>query len=312
MAAHPNYYEILDVSKTATQDEIRKAYKKLARKHHPDANADDPSALERFKQVQAAWAVLSDETKRSNFDKYGTPDEPPSYGTHPQDGGRRRAYTADGGQVPFDLEELLSGFGAGGGAEGSFRGRSEWPIRGQDIRSEIEVPFMLAAEGGSYEIRFQRSSGSPLETLSVTVPAGVDTGSVIRLSGQGTPGSNGGADGDLFVSLNVAPHPWFRREGANVLLEIPISIAECALGTKVDVPTVSDGVVTLTIPPGTSSGSKLRLRNKGIRDRRTGKHGHMLAVVKIVAPKDIDDRTKELLEELKTTCQQDCRAALWE
>ncbi len=311
MAAHPNYYDILDVSKTATHDEIRKAYKKLARKHHPDANADDPSALEKFKQVQAAWAVLSDDTKRSNFDKYGTPDEPPFYGTHPQDGGRGRADTSAGGQVPFDLEELLSGFGAGGGAGASYGGRSDWPMRGQDVRAEIEIPFLLAAEGGTYELRFQRDSSSPSETLSITVPGGVDTGSVIRLSGQGTPGINGGTAGDLFVSLNVAPHPWFRREGANVLLELPISVTECALGTKVDVPTVSDGVVTLTVPPGTSSGAKLRLREKGIRDRRTGKHGHMLAVVKIVAPKDIDDRTRELLEELKTTCQQDCRATLW-
>jgi len=287
----------------------------LARKHHPDANADDPSALEKFKQVQAAWAVLSDDTKRNNFDKYGTPDGtpdgPPFDGTNPQDGGRGHAYTSDGGQVPFDLEELLSGFGAGGGAGGTFGGRGDWPIRGQDVRSKIEVPFMLAAEGGTYELRFPRGSGLPSEVLSITVPAGVDTGSVIRLSGQGTPGINGGAAGDLLVSLNVAPHPWFRREAANVLLEIPISITECALGTKVDVPTVSDGVVTLTIPPGTSSGAKLRLRNKGIRDRRTGEHSHMLAVVKIVAPKDIDDRTKELLEELKTTCQQDCRATLW-
>lgn len=271
MASHPDYYAVLGVPKAASSEEIRKAYKKLAKKHHPDANTDDPSALEKFKQVQDAWAVLGDDTKRANFDKYGTPDAPQFQGGTPG-GGARWQSSGSGDEVPFDIEELLGGFRAGRAGGGQYGGRSDWPVRGQDIQASIEVPFMLAAEGGKYDLRFQRDSGSSPETLSVTIPAGVDSGSVIRLSGQGTPGANGGAAGDLFVSLNVAKHPWFRREAANVLLDVPISLAECGLGAKVDILTISDGTITLTIPPGTNSGMKLRLRGKGIRDGRTRRH----------------------------------------
>lgn len=185
-----------------------------------------------------------------------------------------------------------------------------WPVRGQDIRANVEIPFMLAAEGGKYDLRLQRDAGGP-ETLTVTIPAGIDSGSAIRLAGQGTPGFDGGQPGDLLVAVTIARHPWFRRDGANILLDIPISIAECALGTKVDIPTLSDGIVTLTIPPGTSSGAKLRLKGKGLRDRRTGNRGDMFAVVKIAAPKDPDDRSKELLAELSDTLKQTPRAGLW-
>ncbi|MEO2031268.1 MAG: DnaJ C-terminal domain-containing protein, partial [Planctomycetaceae bacterium] len=271
MATHPDYYSILGVKKAAAPEEIRKAYKKLARKFHPDANPDDATTLEKFKQIQAAWAVLGDEKKRSNFDKYGTPDEPRSYDDRSQAGEGPRSWSAESGEVPFDIEELFGSFGGGrpGGSHRTHRG--DWAVRGHDIRTQIQVPFQMAAEGGTYELRLQRDDGSPPETLAIAIPAGIDTGSVVRLAGQGAPGSSGGTAGDLLVSLNIAPHPWFRREGANVLLEIPISVSESGLGTKVDIPTVLDGVITLTIPPGTSSGSKLRLRGKGIRDRRTGK-----------------------------------------
>lgn len=306
MSTHPDYYEILGVSKTATASELRKAYKKLARQFHPDANADDPDALEKFKQIQAAWAVLNDETKRKNFDTYGTPDEPRfESGSRPDPGGQRRSYTNDG-RVPFDLEELF-GY-AGSGARGS---RTDVSIRGQDIRAVVDIPFLLAAEGGKYDLRFQEQGRTEAETLAVTIPAGIDTGSVIRLNGKGTPGINGGANGDLLVSLNVARHPWFRREAADVLLDVPISLSECGLGTKVDIPTISDGTVTLTIPPGMTSGMKLRLKGKGIRDRRTGEPGDLFAVLKVVGPKEINDRTRELLEELQAVETNDCRQNLW-
>jgi curved DNA-binding protein len=235
--SHPDYYAILGVPRTASAEELRKAYKKLARKHHPDANADDPGALEKFKQIQDAWAVLGDEKKRSNYDKYGSP-EGPAFGGGGRPGqGAQWSYSTGGDEVPFDLEELFGRFRTGGG-ESHFGGRQQaWPIRGNDIRTQVDIPFVLAAEGGKYDLRFQRDASSPTETLTVTVPAGVDTGTVIKLSGQGTPGMNGGANGDMLVSLTVLPHPWFRREGANILLEIPISITEAALGTKADVPT---------------------------------------------------------------------------
>lgn len=312
METHPDYYSILGVKKTAKADEIRKAYKKLARKHHPDANADDASALERFKEIQAAWAVLGDETKRSNFDQYGTPDVSrfQSGGATPEGG--RHAWSSEGGEVPFDLEDILSGFGAGRRGTAYGAARADWPIRGHDIRTEVQIPFQMAVEGGTYELRLQHEGRPTAETLSVAIPAGIDTGSVVRLAGQGAPGANGGAAGDLLVSLNIASHPWFHREAANILLEIPISLAEAGLGTKVDVPTVLDGILTLTIPPGTSSGSKLRLRGKGIRDRRTGNRGDMFATIKIVAPKEADERTQQLLEELQSIQKADCRSGLWQ
>ncbi len=312
METHPDYYSILGVKKTSKVDEIRKAYKKLARKYHPDANADDDSALEKFKEIQTAWAVLGDETKRKNYDKYGSPEAPQFQGGGQQPESGRWAWSSDGGEVPFDLEDILGGFGAGrrGGASGG--GRADWPVRGHDIRTEVQIPFQMAAEGGTYDLRLQREGHSSAETLAVAIPAGIETGSVVRLAGQGTPGVNGGAPGDLLVSLTIARHPWFRREAANILLEIPISLSEAALGTRVDIPTVLDGVLTLTIPPGTSSGSKLRLRGKGIRDRRSGNRGDMFAIVKIAAPKELDERSRELLEELKSIQKSDCRSGLWQ
>ncbi len=319
MAATTDYYKVLGLTKTASKDEIRKAYKKLARKYHPDANADDPDALTKFKEVQKAWEVLGDEEKRKNYDQYGDPEGPRfrggagagSAGAGGPGGGAWGWSSADGGEVPFDLEELFSGFRSGGGGGGR-RGsqRRDWPVRGQDIRAEVEVPFSLAAEGGRYDLHLKRDSGAT-ETLTVNIPEGVDTGSVIRLSGQGTPGMNGGKPGDLLVTIRVARHPLFRREGSRILLDVPISITECALGTKVEIPTLRDGNVTLTIPPGTSSGAKLRLREKGIRDRRSGKRGDMIAVVKIVAPKRLDDRAKELLTNLQQHLSEDPRSGLW-
>ena len=315
MASSTDYYKILDVSRTATLDEIRRAYKKLARKHHPDVNPDDPTALEKFKDVQEAWNVLGNEEKRKNYDRYGSPEGQRFQGSRPGTGGGQTwAWSSsDGGEIPFDIEELFGGVRSAGAAAGPFdRGRrGDWPIRGSDIRAEIEIPFTLAAEGGKHDLRFQRESSLKTETLSVNIPAGIDTGSVIRLAGQGTPGANGGTAGDLLVSINVASHPYFQRQGPTILLDVPISITEAALGTKVDIPTLSDGPVTLTIPPGTSSGTRLRLREKGILDRRTKRRGDMFAVVKIVAPKKRDDRSQGLLEKLHATLPQDARVGLW-
>lgn len=307
MAAIVDYYKTLEISRTASKDEIRKAYKKLSKKHHPDANVGDEAALQKFKDVQQAWDVLGEDEKRKNYDQYGTPDGPRFSGA-PGDQ-QYRTRSDDGGEVPFDIEELFSGFrsrqpGAGGARP------QEWPVRGQDIRANVEVPFMLAAEGGKYDLRLQRDVSDP-ETLTVTIPAGIDSGSAIRLAGQGTPGFNGGQSGDLLVSITIAHHPWFKRDGANILLDIPITVTECGLGTKVDIPTLSDGTVTLTVPPGTSSGAKLRLKGKGLRDRRTGNRGDMFAVVKVAAPKELDERSKELLAELSDALEQKPRAGLW-
>jgi len=174
---------------------------------------------------------------------------------------------------------------------------------------EIDVPFQVAAEGGSHALGLQR--GSNTERITVKIPAGVETGSVIRLAGQGEPGQDGGPAGDLLLTIRVAPHPWFRREGNNILLEVPITPSEAALGAKVDVPTLSEGTVTVTIPPGTSSGMKLRLRGKGIPDRKTKRRGDQFVVVKIAVPKDLDPEARKLFEQLQQTAPQSPRAGLW-
>ena len=312
-----SYYKTLEVTQTASSEEIRKAYKKLARKFHPDANPDDKDALEHFKQVQRAWDVLGDEEKRKNYDQYGSPDGPQFQGgAGPSPGGAQRWNWSSptGGEVPFDLEELFSGFRTGHQPfDRAGTQAREWPIRGQDIRAEIEIPFLLAADGGKYDLHLKRDPSAAAETLSVNIPVGIDSGNVIRLAGQGTPGMNGGQAGDLLVSIQVAPHPWFRRDGTNVLLDLPLTITECALGTKADIPTLRDGTVTLTVPPGTSSGARLRLKGKGIRDRRSDVFGDMFAIIKIVAPKPdaVNDRVRELLSELDETLEQSPRASLW-
>ena len=160
--------------------------------------------------------------------------------------------------------------------------------KGDDLAFEVTVPFQVAAEGGSHGLQIRR--GDQVERINVKIPAGVEDGSVIRLAGQGHPGPQGGAPGDLLLTVHFSPHPYFHREGSNLLVDVPITPSEAALGTKVEVPTLSEGHVTVTIPPGTSSGTKLRLRGKGVRNPKTKELGDQFVVVKIVVPHQIERR----------------------
>jgi DnaJ-class molecular chaperone len=206
-----------------------------------------------------------------------------------------------------DLGDLFGG-AFGGGRGGAAGGRTR-PRQGEDLTLEITVPFQVAAEGGDHELTLQRE-GKP-ERITIKIPPGVDEGGVIRLAGQGQPGANGGAAGDLLITVHIAPHPWFRRDGADLLLDLPLTITEAALGAKVDVPTLSEGTVTLTIPAGTSSGSKMRLRGKGVLDRRTKERGHLYAIVKIVVPQNLTAEAQVLLRKLAEEAPQSPRAGLW-
>lgn len=311
--AQNDYYEALGVPRTATAEEIRKAHKKLSRKYHPDVNKE-AGASEKFNQVQEAFDVLGDKEKRKQYDQFG--------GAFPGGGGGPRGqpfpWGAAGGrgQAPVDfgdlfggqvdLESLLGGAFRGGGARGAGR-RGASP--GENFETEIEVPFHMAVDGGKYELSLQREGKT--ERLTVKIPAGVDNGSVVRLSGQGHPGFGGGPAGDLLVRIRVGPHPFFRREGTNLLVDVPVTITEAALGAKVDVPTLSEGTVVVTIPPGTSSGAKLRLRGKGAPDLSTKKRGDQFVVVKIVAPQNVNERAERLLRELADAAPQTPRAGLW-
>lgn len=320
-----NYYEILGVPKSASYDEIRKAYRKLSKKYHPDRNSGDESAEEKFKQVQEAWDVLSDEKKRKQYDQFGRvfpegvdPMAGSSWSSAGPSGARTWTWSSSGGSggMDIDLESLFGGLGGGGGfGRGGFGGSGGFgtqaqarPRRGQDARTEITVPFHVAAEGGRYDVSLNRDGKR--ELLTITIPPGLDPGSTIRLRGQGHASPTGGESGDLLVTVNVAPHPYFKRDGANLLVDVPVTPAEAALGAKVDVPTLSEGTMTMTLPPGTSSGAKLRLRGKGLR-RKSGDRGDLLAVVKIVVPKSLSDRERELYEQLKQSGTAQPRAELW-
>lgn len=318
--AKNDYYAALGVPRTATAEEIRKAHKKLSRKYHPDVNKE-AGASEKFHQVQEAFDVLGDKEKRKQYDQFGGvfPGGAFPGGGGPQGQPFPWGGAAGGRGGPIDLGDLFGGGGGGqvdleslfGGAfGGGGRGaRRRGAAPGENFETEIEVPFQIAVEGGKYELSLQRDG--KVERLAVKIPAGVDNGSVVRLSGQGHPGSGGGPAGDLLVRIRVAAHPYFRREGANLLLEVPITITEAALGAKVDVPTISEGTVVVTIPPGTSSGAKLRLRGKGAPDLSTKTRGDQFVVVKIVAPQKVNEHAKKLLQDLADAAPQAPREGLW-
>ncbi len=300
-----DYYSILGVSRSATADEIRKAYKKIAKESHPDAKPGDKVAAERFKQAAEAYEVLGDEENRKKYDQFG------EHWKHADQlgAGARGGRSAGGAQqFDFDPSEL---FGGGGFDFGDlFGGRSRRPraARGSDLQTEIQVPFSVAALGGSHDLTLATAASQ--ERLTVKIPAGMKDGGVVRLRGQGQAGTNGGPPGDLLVTVRVAPHPFFKRDQDDLIVEVPVTFTEAALGARVDVPTLSDGLVTLKIPAGSSSGTRLRMKGKGIINPKTKAFGDQYVVVKIVSP-PIEGRVKELLEELAEAAPQNPRATLW-
>ena len=306
-----DFYQTLGVKKEASADEIRKAYRKLSRENHPDVKPDDKAAAEKFKKVQEAYAVLGDAEKRAQYDRFG-----PAFN---QAGGARGHWAGGpaGGPIDLgdlfgegvDLGDLFGGFGRGGGGfGGGRRGPGSRPSKGQDLRAEITVPFLVAAEGGQHELSVNRAGRT--ERLTVKIPAGITDGSTIRLSGEGHPGSAGGTAGDLLLTIRVAPHPYFRRDGNDLVVDVPITPAEGALGAKVEAPTLSEGSVVVTIPPGTSSGRKLRLRGKGVPDRKSGARGDLYVVAKVVVPDAPSADQRQLYEQL-SKLDRNPRSGLW-
>ena len=303
--ADNEYYNTLGVSRNASQDEIRAAYKKMARKYHPDANPDDAAAARKFKEIQEAHSVLSDPQQRQQYDQFGK--------SFKQAGAGGQFHWPGGGAGGADLNDLLGGLFGGGGFSGGFGGgptqHRPQPAKGQNLRAEIEIPFAIAAEGGNHELKIR--NGNSTETLNITIPPGVDHGSVIRLSGQGHDGVHGGPPGDILVTVNCHPHPYFRRDASHLLLDLPITVSEAALGAQVEVPTLTEGPVVVTVPAGTSSGTKLRLRGKGVPDQKTGQRGDQFVIVKIVVPKQMDDQSRRLFEELAEVDTHQPRDGLW-
>lgn len=303
-----DYYQVLGVSKSASADDIRKAYKKLARENHPDAKPDDAAAAQRFKEVQEAYEVLKDSEKRAKYDQFG-------HAAFKQSGGRGGGRSAGPGGGQVDLGDIFGDiFGGGGGrGHGGFGGfgggRQPQPRKGQDAKTEIQISFNTAALGGTYELSLQK--GGQTERLDIKIPAGISHGSAIKLGGQGHPGTGGGQAGDLLVTIKVSSHPYFRREGNNLLVDIPVTPAEAVLGAKIDVPTLSEGQLLMKMPPGTSSGTRLRLPGMGVRDQRTAKNGDQFAVIKIVIPKDVSPEEQALYQQLADLSEKSPRDGLW-
>ena len=298
--AYLDYYKVLGVSKSASADELRKAYRKLARENHPDAKPNDTAAAERFKQVQEAYDVLNDDTKRKQYDRFGS-----AYTQQAgRPGGGQNPFPGGGGfgAGPIDLGDLF-GQGVdfseffGGVAPGGAKAKSKRaPARGEDVRATVSISFETAVSGGAVDVRIDR--GGKVETLTVKVPVGVNSGQIVRLAGQGSPAARGGTAGDLLLTIDIEPHTYFRREGSNLLVDVPVTPSEAVLGAKVEVPTLTEGLMVVTIPPGTSSGAKLRLRGKGIVDSQTHQTGDQFVVVKIVVSKEISEADKSLYKQL--------------
>ena len=261
-------YEVLGVKPDASADEIRKVYRKLAKRFHPDLNPGKPEAEARFKSISAAYDLLSDPEKRARYDR-GEIDEtgaerpPRAYYRGHAEGAQGWRYQPEGEMDLSDLEDLFAAFGSAGRRRRSEAGAG-FRARGADRHFTLTVDFVTVATGGK-----QRLSLAPEEWLDVTIPAGVEDGQVLRLRGKGAPGFGGGEAGDALIEVHVAPHPLFRRDGDNVLIDLPVSLSEAVLGARVAVPTVT-GPVTMTIPKGSDAGRQLRLRGKGIQKKNPG------------------------------------------
>jgi molecular chaperone DnaJ len=391
MAAKQDYYEVLGLARGASDDDVRKAYRKLARKYHPDLNPGDKVAEERFRSLQEAYDILGDEKKRKMYDQYGFYSENPMPGGGPG-GGRPGAPHMDFGG--FDFDDLFSqgaggapprggdGPGGAGGGFGDifsqfFRGGAQAkaqsrPEKGADLEYALSVDFWRAIKGTTAKLTIQRqemcgtcggtgaAGGNKIvcpqcngtgnvtqqagamrfnlscpkcggsgqlrnacptcsgegrlvtpEIVEVRLPPGVQSGDRLRVAGKGNAGSMGAPAGDLYITVRVEDHPFFRREGDDIHITVPITVWEAGLGTKIEVPTL-DGRSVLKIPQGTQNLQKFRLRDKGVANTRKNTRGDQIVEVEVQAPKAQDERTREILRELAQLHPEDPRATIWE
>ena len=386
--AKQDYYEALGVKRAASAEEIRKAYRKLARKYHPDVNPGDKASEERFKKVQAAYDVLSDESKRKIYDQYGfySDNIPPQNGPHGGQGGSmgfdgfdfsefmrqqqgaRAAGTRTEESEGFNFKDIFGSiFNRGSGG----REAAPQPEKGSDLEYGLNIDFWQSIRGTQVKLNITRSetcetchgtgtagsseavcpecdgSGTVTQmggamrfsltcprcggtgrlknacpacrgegriarpdTVEVRIPAGVSSGTRLRVGGKGNAGVAGGAPGDLYITIRVEEHPFFKREGDNIDVQVPLTISEAGLGAKIEVPTI-DGRALLKIPQGTQNGQKFRLREKGVFNSRKNTRGDEIVEVVLQAPNVHDERTRELLRDLAQVQTEDVRAPMW-
>lgn len=302
-------YAILGVAKDASEGEIRKAFLKLAKQFHPDKNPGNPEAEQRFKEVNLAYEVLKDAKKRQQYDAMRAAGNNPF--ARARAGGRRGGAGQSGGfggsGDPFQdmglgdlFQEIFGGGfsgspggGGAGGFRGGFGGSAGFSQRGSDQAATVTIPFLDAAKGA--ERSFELSNG---RKLVVKIPEGIESGAKIKLAGQGEAGVGGGPAGDLLLTVQVADHPTFRREGNDLIVRLPVSFSEAVLGGEVDVPTL-EGKAVLKLPKAVSSGQRLRMSGKGVRNAKSGVRGDMFVEVLIRVPKDPSPAYVEAAEKLR-------------
>lgn len=361
MASKRDYYEVLGVSKDASVSEIKSAFRKLAKKYHPDLNKDDPSASEKFKEAQEAYEVLSDENKRSQYDRFGHA----GVNNGASSGGFGGGFSGfDAGD--FDFGDIFDSFFGGGFSGFSSGSRSSGPrkARGSDILMNVNLSFEEAVYGAKKELELDvvedceecdghggigeetcsncHGSGTVTteqhtilgsflsktacpecggvgktyrkrcshcggkgkikkhKTITINIPAGIDTGDRLKLSGKGNPGNNGGSNGDLYLEFNVKSHEYFKRDGNDIYLEVPISITDAILGCKMEIPTLY-GNVKLQVPAGTDSLDKQRIRGKGIDNKNDRVKGNMYVIFKVITPKRLSREQKSIIDKLSKT-----------
>jgi DnaJ-class molecular chaperone len=301
-----DYYSVLGVARTANADEIKKAYRKLAMKYHPDKNQGDKSSEDKFKEVSEAYEALSDEKTRAAYDQFGHAGAAAGFS--------RGAGGFRGGPQQyedFDFSQFRNGqqYTSESAHDlfndlfGEMFNQRRGPVRsrGADLKYNLAISFEDAARGTEKQIRFLREVNGKEESahLSVSVPAGVKPGQRLKLRGEGDAGTHGGPTGDLYVVVNISEHPLFRRVENDVVMDLPISFVDAILGTEVDVPTLA-GSATMRIPPGTHNGQTFRLRGKGFPDMGGKSSGDMLLKVLIDVPKNLTAEQKELIQQLSS------------
>ena len=315
---HKDYYAILGVSKTASGDEIKKAYRKLARKHHPDVNPGDPQAEERFKEIAEAYHVLSDKERRAAYDRgpevfaqeFDLSDFFEQFGASFGAGAGRGGFGFGSG----GLEDLFGAFTGPGGPAGA---GATWRVQrpGRDIEVSVQLSFEEAARGTEKMIRYTRpgaEGGVESTSTKVKIPPGVADGKRIRVKGRGEPGVGGAPAGDLYLKLRVAGHELFRREGTDLYVEVPVTLYEAGLGGTVRVPTLN-GATSIRLPAGTRNGQVVRVAGKGtpLRKPESGRtKGDLYVTIRIELPRELDDDVKELLRRFERDHPYDPRAYL--
>lgn len=298
--AEKDYYQILGVKRDASEEEIKKAYRRLARQYHPDLHPGDKEVEKKFKEINEAYAVLSDPKKRAEYDMRGRVTFEPGMG---------------GPSGPWPPGGIgFEGFGFGGpeGFEDIFseifgQRVRRGPMRGEDIEYAVSLDFLQAVKGTELRITLTRRGGAT-EKLTIKIPPGVHEGSRVRVPGKGHEGIAGGPPGDLYIITHVRPHPYFRRMGDDIYITAPVTVKEAVLGGEMTVPTV-DGPRRIKIPPGTSSGTRLRIKEKGVPGARG--RGDQYVEVHVAVPKKVSAEAKKLIEEFDRINPYDPRKGLW-